>query len=100
MKTFRWVWLALTLALLGYGFYQAMYVAPTEATRGNLQRIFSYLFASAMMTFLFFFLSFAASIVYLASRRNHPQRALNADAAALAAAEMGMVFCMLVLIQG
>jgi heme exporter protein C len=53
-----------------------------------------------MMTFLFFFISFIASIVYLASRRNHPQRALNADAAALAAAEMGMVFCTLVLIQG
>jgi heme exporter protein C len=52
------------------------------------------------MTFLFFFVSFVASIVYLACRRNHPQRALNADAAALASAEMGMVFCTLVLIQG
>ena len=64
------------------------------------QRIFYYHFPSAMMTFLFFFVSFVASIVYLASRRNHPQRALNADAAALASAEMGMVFCTLVLIQG
>jgi heme exporter protein C len=52
------------------------------------------------MTFLFFFISFVASIVYLASRRNQPQRALGADAAALASAEMGMVFCTLVLIQG
>jgi len=67
---------------------------------GDIQRIFYYHFPSAMMTFLFFFISFVASIVYLASRRNHPQRALNADAAALAAAEMGMVFCTLVLIQG
>jgi heme exporter protein C len=53
-----------------------------------------------MMTFLFFFISFVASIVYLASRRSNPQRALGADAAALATAEMGMVFCTLVLIQG
>jgi heme exporter protein C len=100
MKVFRWVWLAVTLCLLGYGFYQAMYVAPTEATMGNIQRIFYYHFASAMMMFLFFFISFVASILYLAFRRNHPTRALNADAAALASAEMGMVFCTLVLIQG
>src|ERR1700729_1613035 len=100
MKIFRWVWLALTLGLLVYAFYQGMYVAPTEATMGDIQRIFYYHFPSAMMTFLFFFISFIASIVYLASRRNHPQRALGADAAALASAEMGMVFCTLVLIQG
>jgi heme exporter protein C len=99
MKIFRWVWLALTLGLLGYGFYQGMYVAPTEATMGDIQRIFYYHFPSAMMAFLFFFVSFVASIVYLASRRNHPQRALAADAAALAGAEMGIVFCTLVLIQ-
>src|SRR5713226_1153588 len=100
MKIFRWGWLALTLGLLAYAFYQGMYVAPTEATMGDIQRIFYYHFPSAMMTFLFFFISFVASIVYLASRRSHPQRALGADAAALATAEMGMVFCTLVLIQG
>ena len=100
MKIFRWVWLAFTLGLLGYAFYQGMYVAPTEATMGDIQRIFYYHFPSAMMAFLFFFVSFVASIVYLASRRNHPQRALAADAAALAGAEMGLVFCTLVLIQG
>jgi heme exporter protein C len=53
-----------------------------------------------MMTFLFFFISFVASIVYLASRRDNPQRALSADAAALAGAEMGVIFCTVVLIQG
>ena len=55
MKILRWVWLAFTLGLLGYGFYQGMYVAPTEATMGNIQRIFYYHFASAMLAFLFFF---------------------------------------------
>jgi ABC-type transport system involved in cytochrome c biogenesis permease subunit len=58
MKIFRWGWLALTLGLLGYAFYQGMYVAPTEATMGDIQRIFYYHFPSAMMTFLFFFISF------------------------------------------
>ena len=35
MKIFRWVWLAFTIGLLGYAFYQGMYVAPTEATMGE-----------------------------------------------------------------
>jgi heme exporter protein C len=100
MKWFRWVWLAATLALLGEAFYQAMYVAPTEATMGDIQRIFYYHFASAMLTFLFFFICFAASIVFLAYRHRDPLRAMNADALALAAAEMGVVFCTAVLIQG
>ncbi len=100
MKTLRWVWLAGTLALLAEGFRQAMYLAPTEATMGDIQRIFYYHFPSAMMTFLFFFISFVASIVYLASRRGHPLRAMGADALALASAEVGVVFCTVVLITG
>src|SRR6201982_426440 len=100
MKGFRWIWLAGTLAILGEGFHQAMYVAPPEATMGNVQRIFYWHFASAMMTFLFFFISFVASVVYLAVRHRHPLRALSADAMALAAAEVGVVFCTAVLIQG
>ena len=100
MKWFRWIWLAGTLALLAEAFYQAMYVAPTEATMGNIQRIFYYHFASAMMTFLFFFISFIASIVYLVVRHRDPLRALGADALALASAEVGVVFCTAVLIQG
>jgi heme exporter protein C len=77
-----------------------MYVAPTEATMGNIQRIFYYHFPSAMLTFLFFFISFIASIVYLAVRHRDPLRALSADALALSSAEMGVVFCTAVLIQG
>src|SRR5260370_9120499 len=100
MKIFRWGWLALTLGLLGYAFYQGMYVAPTEATMGDIQRIFYYHFPSAMMTFLFFFISFIASIVYLAFRHRDPLRAMNADALALAAAEAGVVFCTALLNQG
>jgi heme exporter protein C len=99
-KWFRWIWLAGTLALSGEAFYQAMYLAPTEATMGDIQRIFYYHFPSAMLTFFFFFISFAASIAYLALRNRDPLRAMNADALALAGAEMGVVFCTAVLIQG
>ena len=100
MKWMRWLWLAGTLALLGVAYHQAMYVAPTEATMGDIQRIFYYHFASAMMTFLFFFISFAASVAFLWMRHRNPLRALGADALAVAAAEVGVLFCTAVLIQG
>jgi len=100
MKVLHWFWLVVTIGLLGYGFYQAMYVAPTEATMGDIQRIFYYHVPSAMLSFLFFFISFLASVVYLASRRSHPSRAMAADALALSSAEVGVVFCTVVLITG
>ncbi len=100
MKLLRGFLILLTLGLLGYGFYQAIYVAPTEATMGDVQRIFYYHVPSAMVSFLFFFASFVGSIIYLATRRNHPSRALAADALALASAEVGVVFCTVVLITG
>jgi heme exporter protein C len=100
MKALYWIWLVLTLGLMGYGFYQAIYVAPTEATMGDIQRIFYYHVPSAMLSFLFFFVSFLSSVAYLVTRQNHPSRALTADALALAAAEVGVVFCTVVLITG
>jgi len=95
-----WAWSAMTAFLLIQGFRQAIFIAPTEATMGDIQRIFYYHLPSAWLTFLFFLISFVASIVYLASRRNHPLRALASDALALASAEMGVVFCTVVLITG
>ena len=100
MKALHWIWLVLTVGLMGYGFYQAMYVAPTEATMGDIQRIFYYHVPSAMLSFLFFFISFLSSVAYLVTHQNHPSRALTADALALASAEVGVVFCTVVLITG
>jgi heme exporter protein C len=100
MKTFRWIWLALTIGLLGYGFYQAMYVVPTEATMGEVQRIFYYHLPSWFAMSIFFAVNLGASIAYLAFRRSNPLRALSADALALAAAEIGVVFCTVGLVTG
>jgi heme exporter protein C len=55
----------LTALFLGYAFYQAMYVAPTEQTMGDVQRIFYYHVPSAWTAFLLFFINFVASIEYL-----------------------------------
>jgi len=84
----------LTAVLLSYGLYQALIVAPTERTMGDVQRIFYYHVPSAWTAGVLFFINFIASIVYLA-RRN-----LKADALALASAEVGVVFCTIVLITG
>src|SRR3954463_8439545 len=54
-----------TLGLLAYGFYQAIYVAPTEQTMGDIQRIFYYHVPSAWTAGVLFFINFAASVVYL-----------------------------------
>ncbi|MFB3813402.1 MAG: cytochrome c biogenesis protein CcsA [Terriglobales bacterium] len=83
-----------TLALLSYAYYLGMYAAPTEATMGNVQRIFYYHVPSAWTAFLAFFANFIASIVYLVKRGS------RSDAFAMATAEVGVVFCTVVLITG
>jgi heme exporter protein C len=100
MKKLFYLAAPITLALLVYGFIQAIYIAPTEATMGNIQRIFYYHFAAGNLMFLFFFLNFVASVWYLAVRRRSPLSAARCDAFALANAEMGTIFCATVLIQG
>ena len=89
-----------TLALLGYALYQGLVLAPTEQTMGNVQRIFYYHVPSAWTAFTLFFLNFVFSIIYLFQRRSSPLRALASDAFALATAEVGVVFCTVVLITG
>jgi heme exporter protein C len=86
--------------LMGVGYYQAIYVAPDEQTMHEVQRIFYYHVPSAMVAFLFFAISLLGSIGYLAFRHKIPELAQAADAWALAGAEVGVVFCTVVLITG
>ena len=50
------------LALLAFGLYQALVVAPTEQTMGDVQRIFYYHVPSAWTAILLFFINLIASI--------------------------------------
>ena len=84
----------LTFVLLSLGLYQALVVAPTEATMGDVQRIFYYHVPSAWTAFLCFFANFVASILYLF------RRSPVTDAVALSTAEVGVVFCTIVLVTG
>src|ERR1700742_1048612 len=55
----------ITAVLLAYAFYQAIWVAPTESTMGDVQRIFYCHVPSAWTAFLLFFFTFLASILFL-----------------------------------
>ncbi|MGO9124543.1 MAG: cytochrome c biogenesis protein [Terriglobales bacterium] len=84
----------LTAGLLIYGLYGALVQAPTEQTMGDVQRIFYCHVPSAWTAFCLFFVNLAASIAYLV------RRSPKADALALASAEVGVVFCTVVLVTG
>jgi heme exporter protein C len=68
--------------------------APTEKTMGDVQRIFYYHVPSAWTAFLLFSVNLVASVIYLV------RRSAKADAVALVAAEVGVVFCTVVLVTG
>jgi heme exporter protein C len=84
----------LTAALLTYALYEALVGAPTERTMGDVQRIFYYHVPSAWTAFLLFLINFMASIIYLINRSP------KADALAVVCAEVGVVFCTIVLVTG
>jgi len=67
---------------------------------GDVQRIFYYHVPSAMMGLLFPYVNFIASLAYLYWRRRDPLKALSADALALAAAEVTVVFVSIGLMTG
>jgi heme exporter protein C len=94
------IYVAVTLALMVWGFYQAWYVAPLDAMQGEISRIFYYHVPNAMLFFLFFAISLVGSIGYLSYREKLPSRALAADALALAGAEVGVLYCTVVLTTG
>src|SRR6202162_3108617 len=84
----------LTAILLSYALYEALIAAPTEQTMGDVQRIFYYHVPSAWTAFILFFVNFGASIFYLIKRKP------AADIVALVTAEVGVVFCTVVLVTG
>jgi heme exporter protein C len=98
-QLFGWLWFGATMLVMVYGFYQAM-TAPTEATMGNLYRVFFYHFPHTILSFIFPYLNCGASFLYLFWRNRNPDRALAADAFALASAELTVVYASVGLATG
>jgi heme exporter protein C len=100
LRSAAWPWLLATLAVLVVGFRQAIFIAPTEATMGDVQRIFYYHVTSATLGLVFPYVNFFASVAYLFWRRSNPFKALSADALALASAEVTLIFVSIGLVTG
>jgi len=83
-----------TALLLSFALYEALVAAPTERTMGDVQRIFYYHVPSAWTALLLFLINFVSSIVYLI------RKSAKADILALVSAEVGVVFCTVVLVTG
>jgi heme exporter protein C len=83
------MYIVMTFAILLIFIY-----APNEQIQGIVQKIFYFHVSSSVTAFSAFFLVFVASIMYLW------KNAKWWDAVALSAAEIGVVFCSLVLITG
>jgi heme exporter protein C len=94
MKKLAPILILVTLALLGFTTYLALVVAPTEQTMGDVQRIFYYHVPSGWVAGFCFFINFVASAWYLW------KRSPASDALAAASAEVGVVFCAVLLITG
>ena len=94
------VWFVATVGIIAYATKLALFVAPTEATMGNVQRIFYYHVPTSMLSLLFPYVNFAASLCYLYWRRRDPLKALTADAVAISSAEVTVVYSSICLLTG
>ncbi len=94
------IWFLVSILAIAYAGHQALFVAPTEATMGNIQRIFYWHVPSAILALTFPYVNLIASVVFLALRHRNPLAALAADAVAVAAAEVTLVFATIGLATG
>jgi len=83
------VFVVMLLALYMVGFY-----APLEREQGVVQKIFYFHVPSAWVAFFAFFVVFVFSFRYIVSRDK------RWDNRAAAAAEVGVMFCTLVIVTG
>jgi heme exporter protein C len=100
IRIFAAIWFALTLTVLVIGFRQALFISPADAEQGNVGRIFYWHVPEAMLGLVFPYINFIASLCFLSLRRRNPLAALTADAWAIAAAEVTVVYTSICLATG
>ena len=100
LRSVAWLWFAIAVAVLVIGFRQAIFLAPTDAAQGDIFRVFYYHVPIAMLSLLFPYVNFIASLVYLFWRSRDPLKALTADAMALASAEVTIIYTTICLVTG
>ena len=100
IRNAAWLWLTATLVVMAIAFRQAIFLAPTEATMGDVQRIFYYHVPFAIFGLVFPYVNLVASLSYLYFRSRDPLKALTADALALASAEVTVLYTSVGLMTG
>ncbi|MGC2767359.1 MAG: cytochrome c biogenesis protein CcsA [Candidatus Acidiferrum sp.] len=90
----RTLFAAVSVALVVGGAYAAFFIAPTERTMGDLQRIFYFHASTAWAAMDAFFVCFVANLLYVWKRRQ------AYEALGVASAEVGLVCTTVVLITG
>lgn len=100
LRPVAWLWFAATIITLVIGFREAIFLVPTEATMGNVQRIFYYHIPAAILGLVFPYINLAASLGFLYLRQRNPLSALAADALAVASAEVTVIFTSICLMSG
>jgi heme exporter protein C len=97
VKRLQTLWIAfqlLTYAVMLFSLYAIFIYAPVEKTMGVIQKIFYIHVPSAFLAYMAFLVTFIASILYLVRRES------RWDTVAHCSAEIGVVFCTIVLITG
>jgi heme exporter protein C len=84
----------ITLLFVLSSIYLIFFYAPEERTMGLIQKIFYFHVSSAWISFFAFFLTFLYSILYLLKNNQ------TYDEIAFSSAEVGLVFCTVVLVTG
>jgi heme exporter protein C len=90
----NWILWGLTVLAFSATVYAIFVYVPTEKQEGLVQRIMYYHIPSAWLSFFAFFIVFISSILYLWKRER------EWDIYAQSSAEIGVVFCSLVLVTG
>ena len=99
-KSLIWLWLLATFAVMAEGYRQAIFVSPTEATMGDVFRIFFFHVTNATLSLIPPYINLAGSLGYLFWRNSNPKRAEAADALAIASAEVTLILASITLITG
>ena len=94
------LWFTLALVVLVIGFREAIFLSPSDANQGDVGRIFYWHVPSAMLGLVFPYVNVIASFLFLYWRAQKPLSALAADAWAIAAAEVTIVFASIALVTG
>lgn len=84
----------MTLSMMIIALGAVFFYAPIEKTMGIIQKIFYIHVPSAFFSFFAFFITFIASIIYLL------KKTVKWDIVAHCSAEIGLIFCTIVLITG